>query len=245
MNENDTLFNEIDSEYDYSSPETYNSDIENEIISDENEVSASNPSERSEPGLMDQKLSDEETEAELEELPPTSTVIQVTPDETDPESYTIDELDVRGLNAFIQAENEIRSVTPTSNDYYTFISGDIEEYFSGVMANYPLNDYKAVHLKHYVSSGSYSSYYDDYYYLWFNYPNTECIEIYKANNSSQYRVSVTTQSDLSASITYGSGVGQSDLRKGVSYVQEMGLLLAVGVCLVLYILHAIFKHLAS
>ena len=200
----------------------------------------------SEPGVASDEPSesDEQDQVSEEEEKPSSTIFQVIEDENSPDGYTISELDVTGLNQFIQAENEIRSVTPTSNDYYTFISGDIEEYFQDVMALYPLNEYKAVHLKHYVSSGSYSSYYDDYYYLWYDYPNSECVEIYKANNSSQYRVTWTTQSDLTSSIVYGSHQGQADFRKGVSYVQEIAFLGAVGVVLILYICSAFFKHLA-
>ena len=230
MNEGDTLRDEELNQSDSFTDET--EEVNEPGSQDTNEVSAA-----------EQSDADPENQVSEQEETPSSTVIQVVHDSDNPEDYTINELDVSGLNAFIQAQNEVRSVTPTSNDYYSFISGDIEEYFSGLMAQYPLNDYKAVHLKHYVSSGSYTSYYDDYYYLWYDYPSTDCVEVYKANNSSQYRVTWTTQNDLNATIVYGSSQGQSDLRKGVSYVQEMGLLFAVCVCLVLYICHAVFKHL--
>lgn len=219
----------------FDSSET--SEVANENFQDA--IASEVPSERSEPGTEDLENSDEEIEEK-----PTSTVIQVIEDENSSDGYTINELDVGGLNAFIQSENEIRSVTPTSNDYYSFLGTDLETYFSGIMALYPLNDYKAVHLRHWVQNTSYNSYYDDYYYLWYNYPDIHCIEVYKQYNSSQYVVTNTTQNDLSATIVYGSSQGQSDIRKGVSYVQEIALLSAVGVCLVLYILHAIFKHLA-
>lgn len=243
MNESDTLHNQ----------ESYQSDsVNNETKVDFSvpsfeDVEQSGTSERSsDPQNLESENIQSEEKEELtkeEEETPSSTVIQVTPDENSDTGYTINELDVGGLNAFIQAENEVRSVTPTSNDYYTWLGSDIEEYFSGIMALYPLNEYKAVHLRHWIQNTSYNSYYDDYYYLWYDYPSENVVEVYKQYNNSQYVVSYTTQRDLNATIVYGSAQGQSDLRKGVSYVQEMGLLCAVGVCLVLYILHAFFKHL--
>lgn len=231
MNESDTLHSEELNQSDIIDSEV--SEVSETVIPDANEVSAA---EKSEADQEDQVI-------EEEEETPSSTVIQVTPDENSDTGYIINELDVSGLNAFIQAENEVRSVTPTSNDYYTFLGSDIEEYFSGIMALYPLNEYKAVHLRHWIQNTSYNSYYDDYYYLWYDYPSENVVEVYKQYNNSQYVVSYTTQRDLNATIVYGSNQGQSDIRKGVSYVQEIALLGAVGVCLVLYILHAFFKHL--
>lgn len=244
MDEGNTLFNELDSS-------TNNGNTEVSQSSTENELGFSEPSfldgEQSEPSGQSpdpKNLVSENTQSEEIEEKPSSTVIQVTPDTENPDSFTIDELNVRGLNDFINSENELRSVSPTSNDYYTFLGSDIQEYFSGIMALYPLNDYKACHLKHWVQNTSYNSYYDDYYYLWYDYPSQNVVEIYKQYNSSQYIVTYTTQRDLNASIVYGSNQGQSDIRKGVSYVQEMGLLCAVACCLVLYMLRAFFKHLA-
>lgn len=250
MNESNNLLDKISSEHDNSDTEVSNSSTENEVnfsIPSFEDVEQSGTTERS---SDTQNLDIENTQSEEkedltteEEEKPSSTVIQVTPDENSDTGYTINELDVSGLNAFIQAENEVRSVNPTSNDYYTFLGSDIEEYFSGIMANYPLNEYKAVHLRHWIQNTSYNSYYDDYYYLWYDYPSENVVEVYKQYNNSQYVVSNTTQRDLNATIVYGSSQGQSDLRKGVSYVQEIALLGAVGVCLILYILHAFFKHL--
>ena len=233
MNENNTLDNQSDN----LDIEVVNSDTENEIIFDEN-ISDN-------PDYMehDQVEVSDNIEEEEEETP-SSTVIQVTPDENSEDGYTISELDVNGLNAYISSQNELLGVTPSSNDYYTFIEDDILEYFKGIMSLYPMNDYKAVHLRHWIQNTQYYSYYDDYYYLWYDFPELECVEIVKYNGQANYVVNWTTQYDLNSSIVYGSQVGMSDFRKGVSYVQEMGLLCAVGVCLVLYILHAIFKHLA-
>ena len=244
MNESDNLSNEVNIESDNVNSETNNSSSENEIIHDVKQSETSDvPSEQSEPGTSDRELSDEQIEEELEEEEtPTSTVIQVVHDESEA-GYHIDELDVHALNEFVGKQNELLSVSPTSNDYYTFIDGNILEYFADYMANYPLNDYKAVHLRHYVGSSSYQTQYDDYYYLWYDYPSTQALEIHKPYNVSQYSVSVVTQNDLSASIVYGSAQGQADIRKGVSYVQETAILCCFGCILVLYILHAIFKHL--
>lgn len=250
MNESDNLSNEVNSEYDNGSTEINNSSNENEVgfsVPSFEDVEQRGTSERSsDPQNLDTENTQSEDKEELtteEEEKPSSTVIQVTPDENSDTGYTIDELDVSGLNDFIRSENELRSVNPTSNDYYTWLGSDIEEYFAGIMALYPLNEYKAVHLKHWVQNTSYNSYYDDYYYLWYDYPSENVVEVYKQYNNSQYVVSYTTQRDLQSTIVYGSSQGQSDIRKGVSYVQEMGLLCAVGVCLVLYILHAFTKHL--
>ena len=236
MNESDNLFNESSSQSSDINSSPDNSGSENEV----NEEIELDSSEQSGDGSNSPSEPEEEIE---EDLTPIDTVIQVVPDETSENGYTINSLDVGELNEFISRENEVRSVNPTSNDYYTFISGDIYAYFSDYLANYPLNEYKACHLRHWIQNTQYSSYYDDYYYLWYDYPSTECIEIYKANNSSQYVLSRTTQTVLNATIMYGSEQGNADLRKGVSYVQELALLGAVGCCLVLYILSAFFRAL--
>lgn len=239
MDEGNNLFNAVGSEPDNVNSAVDNSGSENEVIQDANVVSADTPSERSEHSVADPELTDEESEEK-----PSSTVIQVTDDDSSDTGYIVNELNVVGLNEFIERENALLTVAPTSNDYYTFISGEFLEYFADYMSLYPLNDYKACHLRHYVGSSSYQTQYDDYYYLWFNYPEETALEIHKPYNVSQYEINVVTQRDLNATIVYGSAQGQADLRKGVSYVQEMGLLCALGVVLVLYILSAFFKHLA-
>lgn len=239
MNEGDNLSNEVNSELDNISSETDNTSIENEINSDVNEVNAAEPSEQSEPGVADPNLSEEEIEEK-----PSSTVIQVIDDDNSDTGYTVNELDVTGLNEFIERENAIRSVSPTTNDYYSFIEGNILEYFEDYMALYPMNDYKAVHLRHYVGSSSYQDYFDDYYYLWFDFPEETALELHKPYNVNTYDVNVVTQRDLNATIVYGSQQGQADIRKGGTYVQETAILCCFGVMLILYILHAFFKHLA-
>lgn len=177
---------------------------------------------------------------------PKSTVIQVVPDMESDSGYNTYELDVDSLNQFTQSYIEQSlAVTPTSNDYYTFIDSQVSEYFSGVMANYPFNEYKAYHLRHWVYNSQYSSYYDDYYFLYYDLPSDECIQIYKGYNSNQYVVTNGRAEILSSTITYGSDVGQSDLREGVSYVTWLSSLCVLGGVLVLYIVNAIFKHLRS
>lgn len=196
-----------------------------------------------------EEISEESEEEETEDEKPESTVIQVKEDETSETGYTTTELDVESLNIMSQAYVEqMLAVTPTSNDYYDFIGSDILEYFSDVMANYPLNEYRAYHLRHWVSSSQYYNYYDDYYYLFYDYDGDsaeECLEIYKANNASNYRFNWGSAEVLNSSIMYGSGDNMADLRKGVSYVQEMAFLSVLGVVFVLYVLHAIFKHISS
>lgn len=185
----------------------------------------------------------EETE-ESEEEKPTSTVIQVVENKESETGYDITELDIESLNKMSESYVEaMLAVTPTTNDYYTFLGEDIESYFSGIMANYPLNEYRAYHLRHWIQNTSYSSYYDDYYYLYYDYPNTDCIEVYKSYNASNYQVRYTTAPILSSTITYGSDEGLSDIRKGVSYVEGLSVCCVVAGLLVLYIISAIFKHL--
>lgn len=206
-------------------------------------------SEQSELDLEEDSSEVESEEEETEDEKPESTVIQVKEDETSETGYTTTELDVESLNIMSQAYVEqMLAVTPTSNDYYDFIGSDILEYFSDVMANYPLNEYRAYHLRHWVSSSQYYNYYDDYYYLFYDYNGDsaeECLEIYKANNASNYRFNWGTAEVLNSSIMYGSGEQMADLRKGVSYVQEMAFLCSIGVVFVLFVLGAIFKHIRS
>lgn len=187
----------------------------------------------------------EETE-EPEEEKPTSTVIQVVENEESEMGYDITELDIESLNKMSESYVEaMLAVTPTTNDYYAFLGDDIQEYFSGIMANYPLNEYRAYHLRHWIQNSSYSSYYDDYYYLYYDYPNTDCVEVYKSYNASNYQVRYTTAPILSSTITYGSEEGLSDIRKGVSYVEGLSVVCVIAGLLVLYIVGAIFKHLKS
>jgi hypothetical protein len=220
--------------------------------SDDIDISVSDSTSESEVVLPGSDRTDEQSEVAAdqnqeepeEEEKPSSTVIQVTEDEDSENGYTVSELDVNALNDYIGAKNEeVRSVTPTSNDYYAFIEGDIYTYFQGIMDNYPLNDYKAVHLRHWVQNGQYYSYYDDYYYLWFDYPARSAVELIRYNGESGYHVNVVQQNDLNSPIVYGSMQGQSDLRKGVSHVQEMAFLGSVCVVFVLYMLGAFFRHL--
>lgn len=222
-------------------------DIQDTTITEEE--NSEDLSEQSELDLEEDSSEVESEEEETEDEKPESTVIQVKEDETSETGYTTTELDVESLNIMSQAYVEqMLAVTPTSNDYYDFIGSDVLEYFSDVMANYPLNDYRAYHLRHWVSSSQYYNYYDDYYYLFYDFNGDsaeECLEIYKANNASNYRFNWGTAEVLNSSIMYGSGENMADLRKGVSYVQEMAFLCSIGIVFVLFVLGAIFKHIRS
>lgn len=192
------------------------------------------------------KETTEEEKDEPEEERPSSTVIQVTENSDSDLGYDITELDINAINSMAeQYLEQSLAVSPSSNDYYAFIDSTIAEYFSGVMANYPLNEYRAYHLRHWVYNSSYSSYYDDYYYLYYDMPSTDCIEIYKPHDSNIYQVSYTSAPLLSSTITYGSDEGLSDLREGVNYVSWLSALCVLGAICVLYIVGAIFKHLRS
>lgn len=203
--------------------------------------SVSNHSEETEEST--EEVSEEE---EIEEEQPESTVIQVVENPDSELGYDTVELDIESLNIMAESyADQMLAVIPTSNDYYTFIDSQIADYFSGVMANYPFNEYKAYHLRHWIYNSSYSSYYDDYYYLFYDYPNNDCIEIKKAHDSSQYIVTNGSAEILSSNITYGSGSSESDLREGVSYVTWVSVLSVLGCVCVLYIVNAIFRHIKS
>lgn len=212
---------------------------ENSESSYSDESSSSNSESNS-----DESVDSSEDNLEESTEEPTSTVIQV--ERTEDGDLDITELDVNSLNIMSEAYVEnMLAVTPTSNDYYAFIDTTIEDYFSGIMANYPLNQYKAYHLRHYVYNTQYSSYYDDYYYLFYDYPNNSCVELYKSYNSNAYTVTWGTAEILPSTISYGSEQGWSDLREGVNYVSWLSALGVLACVCVLYIVHAIFRHLHS
>lgn len=192
---------------------------------------------------VDLKNSDSSEET-VEEEKPTSTVIQVKPADNS-EGYETTELDVESLNFMAGSYvEELKTVNQGTNDYYAFIDEPIADYFAGIMAQYPLNEYKACHLRHWVQNTQYYNYYDDYYYLWYDLGhNNNYIEIVKYNGQANYVVNRSSGAVLNSTISYGSEVGQSDLREGVSYVQEMAFLCVLAGVLVLYVVHAIFKHL--
>lgn len=192
---------------------------------------------------VDLKNSDNSEEIEEEEKP-TSTVIQVKPADNS-EGYETTELDVESLNFMAGSYvEELKTVNQGTNDYYAFIDEPIADYFAGIMAHYPLNEYKACHLRHWVQNTQYYTYYDDYYYLWYDLGhNNNYIEVVKYNGQANYVVNRSSGAVLNSTISYGSDVGQSDLRRGVSYVQEMAFLSVLAGVLVLYVVHAIFRHL--
>lgn len=211
----------------------------NSVSSSSDESSSSDPGSNYEESIN----SDETSSADGSEQP-SSTVIQVTEGENG--NLDITELDVTSLNMMSESYVEnMLAVKPTSNDYYTFIDSTIESYFSGIMANYPLNKYKAYHLRHYVHNTQYSSYFDDYYYLFYDYPNNSCLELHKAYDSSSYTATWGKAEILDSTISYGSETGWSDLREGVNYVSWLSALGVLACVCVLYIVHAIFRHLHS
>ena len=196
----------------------------------------------------DEENVESESEDESETDTPSSTVIQVT-ENLETGDFDITELDVGSLNIMSESYVEsMLSVVPTTNDYYDFLPNDVLSYFQGIMSNNLLNDYRAYHLRHYIYYGQYYSYYDDYYYLFYDYDGDDpeqCVELYKANGSNSYQVTWGTAEVLNATIMYGNEDSMSDFRKGVSYGEEMALLLVVAGVLVLYIVNAFFRHIRS
>ena len=240
MNENINEFNEVT-----ESGVLSNQESEKAVSVDEDLSNNSVGSSETDLKDSDNSVVEEVQVEEKEE--PSSTVIQVKENEDSESGYDITELDVESLNNMSAAYLEaMQTVSPTSNDYYTWIDSDIADYFAGIMANKPLNSYQACHLRHWVQNTQYYSYYDDYYYLWYDLDNgNDYVEIIRYNGQSNYVVNWSSGQVLNSSITYGSSDGQSDLRKGVSYVQEMSFLCVLACVCVLYIVHAIFKHVAS
>lgn len=185
---------------------------------------------------------------EVEEKPTQLEVVSSAPSEDGSGSETTS-LDVGALNDFFASEEELRAsqIQVGQNDYFDFMPETIQDYFAGIMDKYPLNDYYAYHQRHWLQNSQYYSYYDDYYYLFpdiVNHPN-DCIEVIKYNGQSNYVVNHTTATMADATIEYGSGVGQSDFRKGVSTIESKALLLAVGFVLCTWVLNNLWKHIVG
>lgn len=182
---------------------------------------------------------------EVEEKPTQLEVVSSAPSEDGSVSETTS-LDVGALNDFFASEEELRAsqIQVGQNDYFDFMPESIQEYFAGIMDKYPLNEYYAYHQRHWLQNSQYYSYYDDYYYLFPDLKNnpTECYEVIKYNGQSNYVVNHTTATRANATIEYGSAVGQSDFRKGVSTIESKALLLAVGFVLCTWVLNNLWKH---
>lgn len=246
--EQSSVSEEVETVVSETSIDSDRADEQSEIETDQNqeEVNETEIDSNSEDEVEED--SEEGSEEEVEEETPSSTIIQVLENPDSDLGYDTIELDVESLNTMAGAYVEqMLAVTPTSNDYYAFIESPILEYMQGVLDNYPLNEYRAYHLRHYVSSSQYYSYYDDYYYLFYDFDDEsaeQCLEIYKPNGSNSYSLTWGTAEVLNASIMYGSSDNMSDIRGGVSHVETLALLGAIGVVAVLYVLNAIFRHIA-
>lgn len=197
--------------------------------------------------LLSDTFDNEIVSDEVEERPTQLEVVSSAPSEDGTSSETTS-LDVSSLNDFFASEEELRAsqISVGANDYFDFMPETIQEYFAGIMDKYPLTEYYAYHQRHWLQNSQYYSYYDDYYYLFpdiVNSPN-ECYEIIKYNGQSNYVVNHTTSTRANATIEYGSGVGQSDLRKGVSTIESKALLFAFGFVLCSWVLSNLFKHIA-
>ena len=180
----------------------------------------------------------------------TPTQIEVVQNSTDDESGEVSttSLDIGSLNEFFASEEELRAsqISVGQNDYFDFIPQTIQDYFAGIMDKYPLNEYYAYHQRHWLQNSQYHSYYDDYYYLFPDIKNnpTECYEVIKYNGQSNYVVNHTTATRAQATIEYGSAVGQSDFRKGVSTLESKALLFTCALLVCYVVLHNLFAHFA-
>ena len=187
------------------------------------------------------------TEVEqVEQTDQVPTQIEVVQNSTDTDSgeTSTTSLDIGSLNDFFASEEELRAsqIQVGQNDYFDFMPETIQEYFAGIMDKYPLTDYYAYHQRHWIQNTQYYSYYDDYYYLWPDTSSNDCIEVIKYNGQSNYVVNHISMVPATATIEYGSEVGQSDIRKGVSTIESKALLLAVGFVLCTWVLNNLWKH---
>lgn len=226
------------------SPEVVSSEDVEILETDDTEAHDSTDEQSEVEEAHEESVEEVETVEEVE-VKPSSTIVQYL--ENEEGDLELTELDVNSLNIMSQAYVEsMLAVQTGSNDYYDFIPDNIMSYFQGVMSNHLTNDYRAYHLRHWIQNSQYYSYYDDYYYLFYDFDGEsaeQCLEIYKPNGQNDYRFSWGNCEVLNATIMYGTGDNMSDFRKGVSYGQEMAFLLVLAGFLCLYIVNAIFRHL--
>lgn len=137
-------------------------------------------------------------------------------------------------------------------DYYSYLPTQIEDYFSGVLANMKDTDYVAFAYRHY-NSDSYNSYVD-YYRLVYDvklndgslvsgtYP---CIEVSRGNDygSSYNQIDTTFELTSVPDFAYGSFGYLSDLRKGVSHDETYTFLFFAGFAVCSFVLHNLFNSL--
>ena len=197
---------------------------------------------------------DSEVVQEVNSVPPEGSEnpskIEIVQNSTDENSGEVSStsLDIGSLNDFFASEEELRvsQIQVGQNDYFDFMPQTIQDYFAGIMDKYPLNEYYAYHQRHWLQNSQYHSYYDDYFYLFPDLKNnpTECYEVIKYNGQSNYVVNHTTATRAQATIEYGSAVGQSDFRKGVSTLESKALLFTCALLVCYVVLHNLFAHFA-
>lgn len=183
-----------------------------------------------------------------EESKPTQLEVVSSAPSSDGSGSETTSLDVGALNDFFASEEEIRAsqISVGQNDYFDFLPDNILTYFEGIMDKYPNTEYYAYHQRHWLQNSQYYSYYDDYFYLFPDLENnpSECYEIIKYNGQANYIVNHTTGTRANATIEYGSAVGQSDFRKGVSTIETKIFLFVAALLLCYVVLHNLFGHFA-
>lgn len=136
------------------------------------------------------------------------------------------------------------------SDYYSYLPTQIEDYFSGVLANMKDTDYVAYAYRHY-NSDSYNSYVD-YYRLIYDVKLSEdslisgaypCIEVSRSYDYSNSYNQIETTYELTSvpDFAYGSFNHLSDLRKGVTHDETYTFLFFAGFCVCSFILHGLFS----
>lgn len=147
------------------------------------------------------------------------------------------------------AEDDIM-LAASYSDYYSYLPTQIEDYFSGVLANMKDTDYVAFAYRHY-NSDSYNSYVD-YYRLIYDVELSDgslvsgtypCIEVSRSYDySSSYNQIETTYELVSVpNFAYGSFGHLSDLRKGVSHDETYAFLFFMGFAVCSFVLHSLFN----
>lgn len=135
------------------------------------------------------------------------------------------------------------------SDYYSYLPTQIEDYFSGVLANMKDSDYVAFAFRHYTSD-SYNSY-TDYYRLVYDVQLSDgalvsgtypCIEVSRGYDYSSSYNQIETTYELTSvpDFAYGSFGHLSDLRKGVSHDETYTFLFFAGFAVCSFVLHNLF-----
>ena len=164
------------------------------------------------------------------------------------QTETPESVSVYATNVYLISETDIEQTAVGSGSGYQLPEYYVN-FFSGLLANMPDTEYVAFCERIYDGNSNYN--YTDHYYLVHgltvennavvqgNYPAYHIVR--SSSNSSYYTLTETTYYLSSyPSLSYGSVVGTSDLRKGVTHYESLALLLTLSVISLFIIIRGIF-----